>query len=480
MTKPKAFISYSWSNATHEAWVLSFATELRESGVDAILDKWDLREGQDAHAFMERMVSDPEIRKVILVCDSVYARKAAGREGGVGTEAQIISAEIYANQAQQKFVAVVRERDEQGKPFLPPYYASRIFIDLSDDAAYADNFEQLIRWIHDAPLHKRPELGQKPAFLEPSNSTPELATSARFKRAIDAVRSGRDYASGAVEEFLVAFSSEMEKLRLPESQSPEFDEAVLSSITDFVPYRNQTIEMFLALSRYRDSEDSRSQLHRFFERLLLYLDDLLRPSSGRADLDNYRFLIHEMFLYCVASLLRHERFDSVDHLLRVEYFYAPDRTRFDGTGQFPFAVFRRYTPSLEARNKRLSLSRLALRADLLEQRCTGVGLQFRELMEADFVLFMRDRIDRPEAQFKWWPETLLYADRDDRPFAVFARAKSKAYFDRAKVLLGVGTRDQLAPLLDEFRRDPKSLPRWSFESFSPAHLLGFDQLASRP
>ena len=49
---PKLFISYSWSSPDHEQWVVKLATELRESGIDVILDKWDLKEGHDAHAFM--------------------------------------------------------------------------------------------------------------------------------------------------------------------------------------------------------------------------------------------------------------------------------------------------------------------------------------------------------------------------------------------------------------------------------------------
>ena len=71
MKETKAFISYSWSNAEHEDWVLDLATRLRESGVDAILDKWDLKEGQEANAFMEKMVSDEEITKVIIVSDKI-------------------------------------------------------------------------------------------------------------------------------------------------------------------------------------------------------------------------------------------------------------------------------------------------------------------------------------------------------------------------------------------------------------------------
>mgnify|MGYP002155005664 CR=1 FL=1 len=86
----------------------------RESGIDVIFDKWDLKEGHDANAFMEKIVTDPEIRKVILVCDRMYAEKADARSGGVGTEAQIISAEVYAAQDQTKFVAVLAERDRDG------------------------------------------------------------------------------------------------------------------------------------------------------------------------------------------------------------------------------------------------------------------------------------------------------------------------------------------------------------------------------
>lgn len=126
---PKLLISYSWTSSFHEEWVLSLATELRESGVDVILDKWDLKEGHDAHAFMEKMVTDPEIKKVAIVCDRIYAEKADGRSGGVGTETQIMTPEIHAKQDQTKFVAVLPERDDGVKPFLPTYYKSRVYIE---------------------------------------------------------------------------------------------------------------------------------------------------------------------------------------------------------------------------------------------------------------------------------------------------------------------------------------------------------------
>src|SRR5450759_3355582 len=114
MTAPRLFISYRWSSPEHEARVLSLATDLRECGIDVSLDKWDLREGQDAYAFMESMVTDPNVKKVLLVCDEMYVQKADRRQGGVGAEAQILSPELYSKQDQTKFVALVLAYDDQG------------------------------------------------------------------------------------------------------------------------------------------------------------------------------------------------------------------------------------------------------------------------------------------------------------------------------------------------------------------------------
>lgn len=126
---PKVFISYAWAKdkPEHDQWVMQLATELRDSFVDVILDKWDLKEGHDAVAFMEKMVTDETIKKVIMISDKTYAEKADGRQGGVGTETQIISKKVYEEQNQGKFVAVLPEKDENGKAYLPTYYSSRIY-----------------------------------------------------------------------------------------------------------------------------------------------------------------------------------------------------------------------------------------------------------------------------------------------------------------------------------------------------------------
>lgn len=110
MSPPRLFISYSWSSQDHELWVVDLATKLTESGIDVILDKWELKEGHDSIAFMEQMVTDKTIGKVAMISYQKYAEKADGRARGVGTETQIVSREVYEKQDQNKFVAVLPTR----------------------------------------------------------------------------------------------------------------------------------------------------------------------------------------------------------------------------------------------------------------------------------------------------------------------------------------------------------------------------------
>lgn len=478
MTAPKLFISYSWSNAEHEQWVIDLATELRETGVDVILDKWDLKEGHDAVVFMEKMVNDPEIKKVAIICDEEYVAKANDRAGGVGTETQIISSKVYDNQSQEKFVAVVREKDKSGKAYLPIYYKNRIHIDLSEQEKYADNFERLLRWIFDKPLYVKPELGNKPSFLTEGEHV-SLGTTVIYKRCIDAIKNQKGYATGAFDEYCTVFSENLERLRLSKPNG-EFDDAVIKNIEEFLPFRNQAIQLFIVIAQYGPVELFIQRLHRFFESLIPFMH---RPENisqwNQSDFDNYKFIVHELFLYALAILLKHDRIEQANYLLQQQY-YLPGNSEYGRNVMLSFTVFREYMYSLEYRNKRLSLGRLSLRADLLKERCAGSGIDLRYLLQADFVAFMRAEIEQQNDYKHWWPETLLYIGHSNSPLEIFARSVSKFYFNRSKVLLSIDAPKELEPLLKSYQDGSRRLPSWEANGFSPASLLGHKHLATRP
>ena len=474
---PKLFISYSWTSADHVDWVVQLATELRESGVDVILDKWDLKEGHDKHAFMEKMVTDANVKKVVMICDKEYTVRADDRTGGVGAETQIITPEIYNNVSQDKVVAVIRERDESSKPYVPTFYGSRIFIDFSDEAIRSETFDQLLRWVFDRPLYIKPPIGDVPGFIADGDRVATMATASRFRRASNAIRHGRDEAPTLVAEYFETVSTEFSNLRIQSDSDKYFDDLVVESIESFLPYRNEILEVFILLAKF-NAKDSAMLVHRFLENLIPYMNPPPNVGSYREwDFDNYRFVVHELYLYAVACFIRYERFDAAESLMSTTYYLSPESATF-ASNITTFEAFGRSTASLQHRNQRLQLDRLSLRADMLRERAESSGIRFRDLMQADFTLFLKGQMDQ-ERQIYWNPITLIFSSHEEHAFEIFARSESARYFERVKVLLGIEDKNALGKLFAEFDQNPGRVPMWQHHRISPRELLGYHRLASR-
>jgi hypothetical protein len=218
-------------------------------------------------------------------------------------------------------------------------------------------------------------------------------------------------------------------------------------------------------------------IHRFFENIIpyFYAPEQMRSYSDW-DFDNFKFIIHELFLYTIAVFLKYEKFNWVKSILEKEFFVSRHHR---GDEMVSFLEIRNHMRSLEHRNERLSLRRLSLRADLLEQRSHTSGIPFKYLMQADFILWMREQIQSSD-YWGWWPETLLYVQRFSGVFEIFARASSKAYFEKLKGILAINNPEDLDNLLQSYRDGRRKLPRWEFESFDPSSLLGRETLATKP
>lgn len=158
MSAPKVFVSYSHEDPAHDAWVLELASLLRRNGVDAFLDQWDLRAGQDVALFMESSIRDSDF--VVLICTPTYAQKSNLPRGGVGYEKNIISAEmLQAQDLRPKFVPVLRLGDFATS--LPTYLGSRYGVDFRTTRDQQQALEELLRALLEVPPSK-PPLGRSP------------------------------------------------------------------------------------------------------------------------------------------------------------------------------------------------------------------------------------------------------------------------------------------------------------------------------
>ena len=160
---PKAFVSYSHDSPEHKRWVLQFATRLRQAGVDAILDQWELELGADIPLFMDTLA---ESDRVLMICTERYVRKADQGEGGVGYERMIMTAKMMKSIKSAKVIPIIRQASTKD---LPIFVASRNYIDFSDDDQYEAALNELVRTLHGAPLYPKPPLGNSP-FGPPSRA----------------------------------------------------------------------------------------------------------------------------------------------------------------------------------------------------------------------------------------------------------------------------------------------------------------------
>jgi hypothetical protein len=157
MSVPKVFVSYSHDTQDHKKWALDLATRLRNSGIDAIIDQWELGPGDDLPHFMETHLATAD--RVLMICTERYVEKANSGSGGVGYEKMIITSDLLSKIDSNKVIPIVKQNASNE---VPTFLKSKLYIDFSKAEDYELSFDDLVRSIHGAPLFKKPEIGNNP------------------------------------------------------------------------------------------------------------------------------------------------------------------------------------------------------------------------------------------------------------------------------------------------------------------------------
>lgn len=237
----QVFISYSWTTPEHEQWVLNLANMLYEDEVDVVFDKWDLKDGHDIYKYMERSVNDPEIKRVLIVCDKAYMEKANKGTGGVGTEGAIISPEVYGNAEETKFIAILAEVDENGKPYVPTFLRGRKYIDMSTAQKFDDGYAQLIRNLYHKPEYQRPANRKKPAWLLEDEQEHPIKSQRLIIKAQRVFENNPQKSSQVFREFQDAFFEDYKSFSVTIKDPNDLYEVIPETFRKMLPLRNAYI-----------------------------------------------------------------------------------------------------------------------------------------------------------------------------------------------------------------------------------------------
>ncbi len=202
---PRVFISYSWDSDAHKERVFELAERLRDQGIDAQLDQYEVAPPESWPNWMWNQVEDADF--VLVVCTETYHRRFRGKEGpgrgqGATWEGTILTQSLYdAGSLNTRFVPIVLSGEDTEHIPLVLRGATRYQLDR--------DYEKLYRHLTDQPEFVKRPLGpvkqlpvkqlpvrQLPVReLQPGNAAPPPTTTelqAAYAAKRDAVARGDD------------------------------------------------------------------------------------------------------------------------------------------------------------------------------------------------------------------------------------------------------------------------------------------------
>lgn len=429
--KPKVFISYAWGSKEYQNRVLSFAKELLEVGIDVLLDKFDLHEGNDTYSFMEKSVNDPTVTNVLILLDPIYADKADLRKGGVGTETQIISAEVYNNIDQTKFLPVIFEKGENGEVPRPAYLKSILYFDLSSDENYSNEFRRLVKSLYGEEVYKKPALGTKPKWVTDSIDESQSMRTAKRQRLKKEAAS-----HDLFNELLSIINYNIDALK--DFSFENTQENAVEMYEELKDLRANILDV-IALVSYCPAIVKEIALS--FEGV--YNDIVPNNVYG---VDNMKLtLIHELFIYLVAACYKNRLNKNLGYIFSRSY-YTNKMNEFS-----TFTLFRTSNNSIDvAVSKRDGKQYYSGLAEYWLQNvdytvCTKADFIFADTLCFNASIFYHQNY----YDHYWFPLTYIYMDEDyNSPLRIFARKlESRERLIEAAELFGFDTTKQF---VDEF------------------------------
>lgn len=456
---PKVFISYSWTSEEHKSNVIEFATYLMNNRVETIIDEWDAPEGIDLNYFMEKNVKSPETDFILIISDKEYARKADERSGGVGTETQIISKRVYDDVNQTKFIPIVWQNDENGKPCLPEYLTSRKYFDLTPKNRYS-NRKKLLRRLHNLPENPKPKLGNFPKeLLETNKYYPNLKEYIEtFDEKIE--KTPKSINSISRKFFKVFFKNLNEfKMNIETRNTSEIANELYKNIEEYTPLRDYYIEFIEKITQVHEFAPMDCNIIKeLFENIYSkYTIPDIGQTYMREEYMIFDYITRELFLYTITISIENKYYELTDNLLNSSYFlnekYKRDNTpktfvNLDRRGEIPTDQY------LTQYCKEHDLNKLTGLGHLLTSRIHK-NYEIEDFVNSD-ILCCHISIINLHDQYGWFPFTYIY--KETSYFPLYQKLISENYCENVKCIFDVEYKHELEEKIkysDEYFRNMK-------------------------
>ena len=452
---PKVFISYSWAIQDK---VKELADRLIHDGINVIIDIYDLQSGNDKYAFMEQQVTDSTIDHVLVICDKTYAEKADRRIGGVGDETAIITPEIYGKIKQTKFIPVVFEKDSNNTPYCPAYIKRNIYVDLSVEESFELEYENLLRDLYNMPSSKKPELGERPKWID--NNNVDLSKARTILKQIKDLHDNNNAIDILSRTAIYTFIETARQYSI--TSSADVPSSLITLIAHTKLFRDCFVDFCITLLENGCEADKIITL--FFESFYNELTKPVKPGEPipsndlytQANIELIEFITWELFIDMTALLLFFNRYDLLYRILNHSY-YVRSTPCCDGLVYKSYTFFSKSFATIEGKCKPISTNPnlLSLAADIITGREWPPFLTMESISNADIVLHQMSTIlfCKQINVFRgnsWFPYCYVYHKRTQ---SIWRKLESVNYCIEMAPLFGVKTVNEIkAKVLDEASR----------------------------
>jgi hypothetical protein len=357
--------------------------------------------------------------------------------------------------SQEKFIPVARQLGDDGKPALPVFFGSRLYVDFTDDDRFEESYDRLLRNLHGKPELVKPPLGRPPAHLTGEPAT-QVATAGRLLALKDAIKKAKPHADVMVRDYLDTFLAAVDAQSVRPKGGHEdlpFDERLVQALAAFTPYRDNFVEFVSAAGQYLDPVAFEEAVAPFFEQLLVkQVPQEGTTSYFEHSFDFEKFVGYELLLYLLAGLVQAGKTAAAARLIEGRFTFRERYSRQGFTTQ-GLDAFRPWIRTLEEHRKaRLSLRWYSVTANLIHERATLPAIPFLRLAEVDFVLCIRPYFPAPGGMGAWYPHLAPYLEREG-PLELFARATTPRGFRPVADLLQVSSLGEFVTHADRMLKD---------------------------
>jgi hypothetical protein len=341
-----------------------------------------------------------------------------------------------------------------------------LYIDLSSEEIFEENYDKLLRNIYQVPLFKKPSLGKPPMHLF-EDDVPNFQTSLVIRRMKSAAEKYPNRLKHIWSEFTEVFMASLQELQIERiTDGDTIHELVVNKIDQSITLKNDYVAAIELLCLTDTIEVD--QIIEFFEKIYIFTEWQGSGSYFDDQFDHFKFLITELYLYTATILYKYKMYSVLAQMLGAEY-YVDSKSRYGNPVNF--IRFRFYLKSLDQRNQELKLQRVSLHADLIFQRVSEKHK--KDMLDTDLILYYVSKLKKQDDEWAriWFPITYIYHKKDN--IKLINRLKSKKHFEDVKHLFNVETDTELKRRISDFKPDRGY--NYIFDDGIP-HILNFIKL----